>query len=357
MGRIIIPYIFLIAFRKRLFDSIDVRKKHSGIIPRLGGVVFFPIQCYLLILSFFCVYKFGLASLCSNVYVVLPQFLLLICGLILLFTIGIADDLIGVNYRWKFVTQVIAASLFPISNLWINDLYGLLGVTTLPAWFGMPLTVFIVVFIINAVNLMDGIDGLCSGMIAIGCLFLGSLFIYNNAWLHAFLAFITTGILLPFFYYNVFGRSKGKRRIFMGDTGSLTLGLSISFLVISYAMSDTYIKPFSSDAIIVAFATLVVPMFDVIRVIFVRIKSHKSPFLPDRNHIHHKLMRLGISHHVTMILILLMVSFFCLLNIISVKYMDSNIVFLLDLSIWIIFNLCLDKIEEVKLIKMNKQKI
>ena len=183
------------------------------------------------------------------------QFLLLMIGLLILSMVGVIDDLIRIDYRRKFVAQIVASLFLPLSGLWINDLYGLLGITTLSPWIGMPLTVFVAVFIINAGNLIDGIDGLCSGLVGMGALVFGFLFIYNGAWLHAVFAFITAGVLCPFFYYNVFGKSKGRQRIFMGDTGSLTLGLSMAFLAISYAMNNPLIKPFSEGAI-VSFALL-----------------------------------------------------------------------------------------------------
>ena len=229
MGWIITPQILLVAFRKRLFDSVGGRKTHSGIVPRLGGVVFVPVQCFLLVLSMFFMYKLEITSYLQDPFIPF-QFLLLMIGLLILNMVGVIDDLIRINYRRKFVAQIVASSFLPLSGLWINDLYGLLGITTLSPWIGMPLTVFVAVFIINAVNLIDGIDGLCSGLVGMGALVFGFLFIYNAAWLHAVFAFITAGVLCPFFYYNVFGKSKGRQRIFMGDTGSLTLGLSMAFL-------------------------------------------------------------------------------------------------------------------------------
>lgn len=331
IGWIITPQILLVAFRKRLFDAVDDRKVHTDIIPRLGGVAFAPIQCCLLVLSMFFIYKFDLTSSVLRSFLIFPQFLLLMCGLVILFMIGIVDDLIGVDYKRKFAIQIIAASLLPLSGLWINDLYGLVGITVLSPWIGMPLTVFVVVFIVNAINLIDGIDGLCSGLSAMACVILGCLFLYNEAWLYAIFAFITTGVLLSFFYYNVFGTLKSKQRIFMGDTGSLTLGLSVSFLAIAYAMNNSAIKPFSEGAIVVSFAVLIVPVFDVVRVVCLRFRNRQPLFMPDRNHIHHKFLRMGLSHHVTMILILILALCFSLFNIIAVEYISNNIVFLVDI--------------------------
>ena len=225
----------------------------------------------------FFMYKLEITSYLQDPFIPF-QFLLLMIGLLILNMVGVIDDLIRINYRRKFVAQIVASSFLPLSGLWINDLYGLLGITTLSPWIGMPLTVFVAVFIINAVNLIDGIDGLCSGLVGMGALVFGFLFIYNAAWLHAVFAFITAGVLCPFFYYNVFGKSKGRQRIFMGDTGSLTLGLSMAFLAISYAMNNPLIKPFSEGAIVVSFATLIVPLFDVVRVVRIRYFQHKPLF-------------------------------------------------------------------------------
>lgn len=212
----------------------------------------------------------------------------------------------------------------------------------------MPLTVFVAVFIINAVNLIDGIDGLCSGLVGMGALVFGFLFIYNGAWLHAVFAFITAGVLCPFFYYNVFGKSKGRQRIFMGDTGSLTLGLSMAFLAISYAMNNPLIKPFSEGAIVVSFATLIVPLFDVVRVVWIRYRSHQPFFMPDQNHIHHKFLRMGLSHYATMALILALAFFLSFFNIIAVEYISNNIVIFIDIVLWVAFHLWLDRRELIR---------
>lgn len=345
MGWIITPQILLVAFRKRLFDSVGGRKIHDGVVPRLGGVVFAPIQCCLLILSIFFMCKLGITADMPESSAILFQFLLLMAGLLVLSMVGIVDDLIRIDYRKKFIAQIVSASFLPLSGLWINDLYGLLGITLLSPWIGIPLTIFVAVFIINAINLIDGIDGLCSGLVAIGSLTFGFLFVYGGAWLHATFAFITAGILFPFFYYNVFGKSKGKRRIFMGDTGSLTLGLSMAFLAISYAMNNPLIKPFSEGAIVLSFSTLIVPLFDVVRVVWIRYR-HRSPlFIPDRNHIHHKFLRIGVSHHIAMILILVLALLFSFFNIIAVQYVSNNIVIFIDVVVWVVFHFWLDRLE------------
>lgn len=154
--------------------------------------------------------------------------------------------------------QLICACLFPISGLWINDFYGLFGIYQLSAWFGIPFTILTVIFITNAINLIDGIDGLASGLSSAALLVLGFLFIDKGLWIYSMLAFSTFGVLVPFFYYNVFGSAEHARKIFMGDTGSLTLGYILSFLAIKYSQSTNLI-PETQGAIVIAFSTLIVP--------------------------------------------------------------------------------------------------
>ena len=350
LSAVFVPYIMLITYKKRLFDPIDVRKLHHQITPRLGGVAFAPIQCVLFVLTFVVIYKTDILGIDLGVksYVLLPHFMMLICGLMILFIVGIADDLVGVSYRWKFIIQAIVASFLPLSGVWINNLYGVFFVVDVPLLIGFPLTVFAVVLIINAVNLMDGIDGLCSGVIMSGCFVLGCLFSYYGAWLHALFAFLTLGVLIPFFYYNVYGTRRRKRKIFMGDTGSMTLGYSISFLAISFAMHNKDISAFFEGAIVVAFSMLIVPVLDVARVMWVRYRAGKPVFKPDRNHFHHKLLRLGFTQRQSMLTIVGLVFFFCILNIILVNTISNNIALVINILVWVLIQFVLNKFFSVK---------
>ena len=348
LGRLLIPYILLISYRKRLFDPIDPRKSHQVLVSRLGGATFVPIQCVLMVLSLILCYKQDLLDLQIDTYEVYPMIMGLVCGLVILFVLGLTDDLIGVNHKFKFFVQILVASFLPLSGVWINDMYGVLFITYLPAWVGIPLTIFATVLIINAINLIDGIDGLCSGLVTVGSLVLGSLFAAHGAWLHALFAFITAGVLIPFFLYNVYGVSKKKRKIFMGDSGSLTLGFSMAFLSVSYAMNNPGVQPFSEGAIVVGFTVLLVPVLDVARVMWVRFRAGNRLFMPDRNHIHHKLLDMGMNHQKAMLTIILLAAFFCIFNAVTVHYISNNIVLALDLIFWGLFHATLDKIAHRK---------
>lgn len=348
LSSFIIPRILVVAFRKRLFDIPNDRTVHHGTVPRLGGLSFVPTIIFSLAFAMSLRYIYGFPLAPNLVHIVVPEVLLLICGLTILYISGIKDDLVGLRYRTKFVIQIIVASFFPLSGLWINNLYGLFGIYELTPWLGIPFTILLTVFITNAINLIDGIDGLASGLSSVALIILGSLFLYNRVWLYAMLSFATLGVLLPFFYYNVFGRVERHNKIFMGDTGSLTLGYILAFLSIRYSSFNPDLIPYSEGAIVVAFSTLIVPMFDVIRVILVRLRTRNPLFEPDRNHIHHKFLDMGLSHRRAMLSILGLAIGFCCLNIILVPHLDNNVLFVGDIVIWTGLNLWFDKVRDKK---------
>ena len=272
------------------------------------------------------------------------QILFLASGLTLLFIIGIADDLIGVRYRQKFLVQLLAAMMLPLSGLYINDFYGLFGIHAISSLIGIPITLLLVVFITNAVNLIDGIDGLASGLSMVALSVFGTLVVLNGRWMSALLAFTTVGVLLPFFFYNVFGNADKGRKIFMGDTGSLTLGYILSFLTVQYTM-NTYEKGIDYEgAILIAFSVLLVPCLDVVRVVLGRMRCGKDPFMPDKTHIHHKFLAMGFTPRKAMISILCISFFFCLTNVFLVSYMNNTVLFLCDVAVWIVMNLYMDKV-------------
>ncbi len=349
IARIIIPRILLISFCKKLFDIPDARKIHKRAIPRLGGVAFFPT----ILLS--CCFVLSLRTLINQglfttlAVSILPESMFLICGMVLLYLTGIADDLVGVRYRQKFVIQLVCACLFPIAGLWINDFYGLFGIYMLPTWIGVPLTIFTVVFITNAINLIDGIDGLASGLSSVALLVFGFLFIDKGLWIYAMLAFSTFGVLVPFFYYNVFGSAERARKIFMGDTGSLTLGYILSFLAIKYSQNNSIDMPYREGAFVIAFSTLIIPAFDVIRVILVRIRSGKSPFEADKNHIHHKFLAMGFTPRKAMITILIISCTFSAINIILMPWVNNTVMLIGDIMVWIGLNMWFDTVRNKRI--------
>lgn len=334
LSALIIPRILVVAYRKRLFDIPNERKVHDGIIPRLGGISFVPTILFSLSFVTGLRYLVGFEIVENRLHFIIPEFFFLICGLTLLYLSGIKDDLVGLRYRTKFFIQVIAASMFPLAGLWINNLYGLVGIYELSPYIGIPLTILMTVFIINAINLIDGIDGLASGLSIIALSILGSLYLYYSQWVYAMFAFSALGTLLPFFYYNVFGRADRCTKIFMGDTGSLTLGYILAFLAISYVAVNPTIHPYSEGTIMLAFSPLIVPAFDVLRVMLIRARNHKPLFIADRNHIHHKCLDAGLTSKKAVVCILGLACVFCVLNMTLINMVNNNLILFMDILLW-----------------------
>lgn len=350
LSRIIIPNILIISLRKRLFDQPDARKVHNRPIPRLGGVTFFPVIVFTFaIFTAFRVMDDGVDYDLFDPSMAC-KFLFLIAGLTLLYIVGIGDDLVGVRYRKKFLVQIISAALFPVAGIYINNFYGLFGIDFIPAVVGIPLTVLLVVFITNAINLIDGIDGLASGLSMVALVIFGVIFMHYELWNYAILAFICVGVIIPFFAYNVFGNADKGRKIFMGDTGSLTLGYIISFFVIRYCM---YVPGDDMQAygspVVVAFSVLLVPCLDVVRVVLKRARLHRPLFLPDKNHIHHKFLAMGFTPRRALITIQFMSACFCAFSFIAVRYMDNTLVFVIDIVVWTLLNMWFNKVINIKL--------
>lgn len=355
---IIIPRILVISYRKKLFDIPDERKVHNQAIPRLGGFSFLPTILFSLFFSVGIRYLVGLQLPVKSLGFIVPEFFFLICGLILLYLAGIKDDLIGLRYRSKFVIQIVAVSMLPLSGLWINNLYGLLGIHELSPWLGIPFTILATVFIINAINLIDGLDGLASGISGISLIIMGGLFFYHDMLIYAMLAFTVLGTLIPFFYYNVFGRVEHCRKIFMGDTGSLTLGYLLAFLIIRYSSCHPELMPCSGKTFTVAFTTLLIPIFDVFRVMLLRTRLHKPLFIADKNHIHHKLLSIDFSPRRSMLTILFMSGAFCVLNMTLVSYINCNVLLLVDIVLYTGINLWIDKVRDAhpsSVLSLNKK--
>jgi len=275
-----IPVIIQVADAKKLFDVPDERKVHLSPIPSLGGLGIFAG----LILSFLVTFPISLAA----------EFQYFFAAALVIFFLGLKDDIMVISAVKKLIGQFIAAFLIIYKGgIQIKSMHGFFGVYELPEVMSLALTYLTVIVIINSFNLIDGVDGLAGSLGLMTALIFGSYFYYVGQLPYSILAFILAGSLLGFLIFN-----HSPARIFMGDTGSLLLGLINSILVIRFistADNPTSIFQLSSSPAI-GFAILMVPLFDTIRVFSVRILNRRSPFSPDRNHIHHMLLDKGLSH-------------------------------------------------------------
>lgn len=341
---VLIPKILLISFRKRLFDRPDERKLHHCAVPRLGGMAFLPVIFFSLLLLTGVSLLMGDSRLHLQIGAEATELSFACCSLIVLYLVGIADDLIGVRYRAKFAVQILCGLFTVISGLSVGSLFGVAGIGDLPLWAAWPLTVFIVVFIINAVNLIDGIDGLASGLSAVALLFYGVELLSSGKYVCALLAFATLGTIIPFFYYNVFGNPQRGRKIFMGDTGSLTIGFILCYLSIQVARTVPEAGVSAEcNRLIVAFSPLFIPCFDVVRVVIHRLRSGRSPFIADKNHIHHKLLAVGMTQRQAMTVIIAAAIVFTLINIWLSRCVNVNVLLAADILLYTAVNIWLSR--------------
>ena len=342
LGQIIIPRILVISHRKRLFDQPDSRKVHHRPISRLGGVTFFPVilivMCTIGLLQFY-----EMENITSSI---ISESLCLVAGLMLLYMIGVCDDLIGVRYRRKFEVQILAAAFLPFAGLSIQNLGGLFGWYEISPLVGVPLTMLLTVFLINAINLIDGIDGLASGLCMVAITLFGMSFALHGSWMYALLAFASVGVLIPFFFYNVFGNANRGHKIFMGDTGSLTLGFILSVMVVKYvSVMVQESSRLDGAPVVMAFSVLLVPSLDVCRVVLNRFRRRVHPFKPDKSHIHHKFLNMGFTPRRSMILIQLMAVAFIVLTLVLLRIgLLAPVVFILDILVWTLMNVWFSRI-------------
>lgn len=257
----------------------------------------------------------------------------------MLFVIGLYDDIHGVGYRLKFCIQIISGILLCVSGLWVSDFSHVFFIDQVPFWIGMPATVFVTVYITNAMNLIDGIDGLASGLSCVALVVVAVLSIISNEVVWALMSVSFLGVVLSFFYYNVFDK---RNKIFMGDAGSLTLGFTLSFLVLHFWQWNGVWNPYFHNIGIVAGSSLVIPLFDVVRVFMSRVRDGRNPFLPDKNHIHHKLLRTGLSARMTMVTILMLDLGIIAANYVVANYISQTIMVALDILVFVLMHVIIN---------------
>lgn len=292
-----IPIIITVSEWKKLFDAPDARKLHNVPISSLGGLGIFA--------------GIAVALLLSIPFAKAPEFQYFIASALVIFFLGMKDDILVLTPIKKLLGQFIAAFIImQKGGIKMESMYGVLGFQEIPEAMSVTLTLFTIIVIVNSFNLIDGVDGLATTVGIVTTSVFGTYFFNAGELPYALLAFITTGSLLGFLIFN-----HAPARIFMGDTGSLLLGLVNATLVVHFMASaskpDSALYVDASPAI--GFAILMVPLFDTMRVFSLRILARRSPFAPDKNHIHHLLLDLGFKHaSVTYILAVLNICFIAL---------------------------------------------
>jgi UDP-N-acetylmuramyl pentapeptide phosphotransferase/UDP-N-acetylglucosamine-1-phosphate transferase len=279
---------------KNFVDKINERSSHIAIATRSGGLSMF------LIIFFYSIYFYLIGNEIFDFSILIP--------ISILFIIGFYDDLYKVDFKLKFIFQIIAAKILIDYGYVIDNFHGILGIDDLNRIFAQVFTIFIIVAIINAINFIDGIDGLASSIVGI-FIILYEFFSKNTSEMRI-LSFIILGLLISFLFFNL----KKDKKVFLGDSGSLFLGGIVSVYVLDILSSNYLIKEeFDLNKILFVISILAYPIIDIIRIFFLRIIKNKSPFIADKQHIHHLLHTKFKSHKKTTLFIAFLSTLFMIL--------------------------------------------
>ena len=270
--------------KKNIIDEIKIRSSHKTIATRSGGIAIF--------LSVFLVSIFNYIS-SYEIY----NFSFLVPLSLLLF-IGLYDDIYKLDFKLKFIFQIIAAKIIIDNGLIIDNLHGVFGIFELNRIFGQIITIFFIVAIINAINFIDGIDGLAISSVSLFIILFEFLSSTDSVFIN--FSIIIISALIPLYYFNF----KKKNKIFLGDSGSLFLGGVVSIYVL-HILSQNYIikDDFDIHKVLFVISILFFPIIDIIRVVFIRLYNKKSPFIADKNHIHHLVNQKTKNHFFSVLII------------------------------------------------------
>ena len=287
------PKVLKIAILKNIVDNPDARKLQRNPVPVMGGIAVF----------------FGIViGLCSSqaMFNSASTFMLISAMLVMLY-VGTIDDIINLSPGIRFLIEIIViAWLMYASSSSISSFWGLWGVNAIPEWLSYALTIFAAVGIINAINLIDGVNGLSSGYCFMSSVLFAAYFYITGNQIMTTLALSAAGAIIPFFLHNVFGQSS---KMFIGDGGTLVIGTMMAMFVMNILDRQADCTELVSKGVgLIPFslAVMSIPVFDTLRVMSTRILNKKSPFNPDKTHLHHMFIDLGFSHIGTTISILSM---------------------------------------------------
>lgn len=292
--------ILKIAKEKKLVDNPDARKLQKTPVPVLGGIaVFFGVLVGMLTGTS----VMALPELLNHTAVNDPTTFLMpiLSAMVVMLYVGAMDDIIGIRPSVRFLIEVLVVCALILSYGGCVDTFrGMWGIHELSWWVAVPMTVFAGVGIINAINMIDGVNGLSSGLCMTCSVLFGTAFAKVGDTANAVLAFSMTAALLPFFIHNVFGR---KSRMFIGDAGTMVMGILMTWFTISTLRADSPVPYYSAaprvNMIALCLAILAVPVFDTLRVMTMRVVNGRSPFSPDKTHLHHVFIIIGVSHSIT----------------------------------------------------------
>jgi UDP-N-acetylmuramyl pentapeptide phosphotransferase/UDP-N-acetylglucosamine-1-phosphate transferase len=335
-----IPSIIKVARSKNLYDVPDERSSHNLSVPTLGGLAIFA--------------GFTISALMFSKIEHIPELKYIIVAVIIMFFIGLKDDILIIAPLTKLGGQIVAALIIILmTDLRFTSFHGFFGIFEIPVYISIPFTLFVFLIVINGFNLIDGIDGLSSSVGIIASITLGIWFYFVSEIDYSVISAGLTGGLIAFIRFNVFSKNE---KIFMGDTGSLILGLIVTVLVIKFNEMNKFPDfEFSKRAApAISFAILILPLFDTVRIIFIRFFQRKPIFKPDKQHIHHLLIEIGLTHRKALLLLIIVNILFAASGFILQEYVGIRrlilLYFLLAMIVFYIPSVILKK-------RLNKKNI
>lgn len=325
---IFLPVIIKVSKSIDLLDAPDIRKVHSVSIPSLGGVGIFI--------------GFMLAIGIALPFVAIAEMKFFIAGIVITFLLGVRDDISSLEARQKVSVQLLCAFMVVyFSEVKLQGLYGIFGIESLPFGLASILSIFLIVALTNSYNLIDGIDGLAGSVALLVLTFFGWLFFQVGVFTLATLCFALSGALFAFLFFNWF-----PAKIFMGDTGSMMLGFVISVLAVQIINKTQGAQILDivriESSVGLAVGALILPIYDTLRVMTIRISRGISPFFPDRNHLHHALLKLGLNHAKATSSLLLVNFAILALSFVLNGILSNGVLILLDLAIIVSFGILID---------------
>lgn len=297
------PALIKVAILKRLFDEPGERKIHKRAIPTIGGIIIFAATLF----SFCLWYELDLVGIQSSEELVranqyIKEFKLIIATLLVMFFVGVKDDIIGTAPIKKLIAHVLVGLILVLmGDIRITGLHGIFAVYQIPFWGSVFLSLFTYIVVVNAFNLIDGVDGLAAGVGMIVSSTFAVWFILANDYIMAALAIALAGSLYGFLVFNF-----NPAKLFMGDSGSLTVGLLLCVMaikVIEYPVANLNGVLLHLSKPVFVIAALIYPLTDTLRIFTIRAIRGISPFSADRNHLHHRLIDCGLNHKTTVIII------------------------------------------------------
>jgi len=329
--------VFKMAKLKNFVDKPNKRSSHTGCVPNIGGIiVFLAFLC-----SFLLFARFDLVS----------DFQYVVLGAVLIFLIGIYDDLLGISPRKKLKGEMFGVLVLIVGGgFYLDNFHGFLGLQEISPWLGVPLTFVGLVGLINAINLIDGIDGLCSGVAIMDCLFFGLWFLKYGQIEYALLCGVLTASILPFFFINLFGK---RSKMFMGDSGALMVGFLLGVMAIRFCeinvCGDGICVVKAAPAVV--FSVLTIPVLDTLRLFASRWLRGSSPFAPDRRHLHHKLLTIYGGVHWKATFTILFLNLTCIIWGIIGRNWPNEVLIVSDVVLFSLVFCVVDRLAKRKMAK------